>query len=1844
MKTDAARDGAYRAAQARQKLQREETRRLRAGGDDAQAFAAELDRSQAAAGEAWTSFDKARGGEVELLRGMASLLDPREHVGEFDDAVPILLLPLRVETRFAPGANELWVRVFPDAWAVDGFEPMLSETEIVNAQSFWADFWAAGDGREMQVAAWRNLVASHGEGRATWIVTSYRPINEEDRPGAAAAGTLTLAIDGAQPADAEAEAIRAYWEETWRHPDDADAQAAARSALDGAMDAAAAEAAIAQPPRRLADPFSGADRDTVTLRLVWIEWPALAAEEVKAASWSAAARTDMLPERLVVTLQSGKTSRSEIGAVIPATVTLGFDPGAPDADQIEQVDGELRLPEAMAWIFDFDKAVTMGLAMRIALSAAERRAGFDRIIACGLCLRDDAGESGVKLERLIAHHHASRTDFTLLPQGTPTNNSDTTSGWSAADDVEGSFARVFENALPELDEADPWRRSDGQWLAEWLGLDPAAIAPLAHADGRDQLEARAINRALWPATIGYSLDTLLDGVIDEDNTAATRRYFEAYVQARDCIPQIRIGDQPYGVLPASAWSKHRWFAPRRGDNGGDRALNRTIGNFLAAQLGSGDYLGRLFTILGQADAQWADLVAGAAHIGRAGDMHQTLLDILGLAPNSLEFHRRNADTMEHYFNLMRAQGLGGLFASLLAQDKNDAALALLRDLGYSGEERPAILRFVFHEQGEALGTLLVDDVAPSEESPVRFYTDDDRNYLRWLIDAGSDSLEALRMQQGFSGDELPSALLYHLARHALQLGYWDVGMRLRGALDTQTSGGAALDTARREAPFLHIEEAAETSASRYYHLYRPEPAITGDQTMLLQEHVAHILPTAPEGAEYRSMLTALEDLEQTPTARLERLLIEHLDLCTYRLDAWKQGILQLQLEFMRRHHPSRSTSKANAAADGAPARGLYLGAYGWLENVRPRSKALAPASVPGDLRKAFDADRRPLVEDPDNLGYIHAPSLDQAQTAAVLRNSYVANAAPGSPKTMAINLTSWRVRQAMAVLEGMRNDQSLGELLGYRLERELHENFALAETDQFIFAFRKHFPLVANKLQTTYEDLPAGESIETIEARNVVDGEALLAHLGESGATTYPFDLADMPAASPAQRSAIEAAIDLIANVSDAVADLALAESVHQAMKGKPDSAAATLDAQGSGLFPPQPEFVATPREGVSLTLRSAIMLDTAPASTAAWPGVAASPRGDAEPILNQWLASLFPAPEDIIVEIDDASGNPPSRISLADLGRQPIDWLYDLRLDDRNAVSALDQLIEAHYRVAHAPVDPKAVLAIGYRHEIAGKTSLYCFAPLVDAARTLVTTARPLRGGDIALASQAADEREGAPALPRSRADDSLALLDTLATDAGSFLAPVDTELVDSTANAAAIRAALKDRLTAFEALATRAAQFGLRELDASIGIRWRRRWCAELDGRRAALIADWERRLAEFHGYIARYDALPAAAPHADIFRPLQRAERQISTTITQPLPDDPATMRADLATRALAFEQRLDEIRAARDFLTDDADAYLAKTEDALPLTDFVPEDFRTASAQTAFAAPTAEMAAGVRALIAAIGKRRSAAETKLTEHDATNDSEQQVGAVTSALKAIFGEEFVALPTFTLTAAQQAELQLCAANEEPLLRHQTATLGDPLPLETWLHSTARVRDRMATFEYLGMACEALTGLELPLAAWQLPHAPDDHWLGAAYPDSHTITGDLLLFQAHHALAFNAAGAQAGLLIDEWTEVIPKRDLLTGVAFHFDQPNSEPPQAFLLMTPTQFRGSWTWSDIVDGLNETLDAAQWRAVEPAQIDATAWAPFLPATLASTTHFPLSITLNYAVANGFARTMVEEEG
>jgi len=60
---------------------------------------------------------------------------------------------------------------------------------------------------------------------------------------------------------------------------------------------------------------------------------------------------------------------------------------------------------------------------------------------------------------------------------------------------------------------------------------------------------------------------------------------------------------------------------------------------------------------------------------------------------------------------------------------------------------------------------------------------------------------------------------------------------------------------------------------------------------------------------------------------------------------------------------------------------------------------------------------------------------------------------------------------------------------------------------------------------------------------------------------------------------------------------------------------------------------------------------------------------------------------------------------------------------------------------------------------------------------------------------------------------------------------------------------------------------------------------------------------------------------------------------------------------------------------------------------------------------------------------------------------------------------------------------------------------------------------------------------------------------------------------------------------------------------------------------------------DLVGALNETLDLAKKRAVEPAFLDPTVYSRFLPATITATTTYGIAIATALTAANGVMQTL-----
>ena len=79
------------------------------------------------------------------------------------------------------------------------------------------------------------------------------------------------------------------------------------------------------------------------------------------------------------------------------------------------------------------------------------------------------------------------------------------------------------------------------------------------------------------------------------------------------------------------------------------------------------------------------------------------------------------------------------------------------------------------------------------------------------------------------------------------------------------------------------------------------------------------------------------------------------------------------------------------------------------------------------------------------------------------------------------------------------------------------------------------------------------------------------------------------------------------------------------------------------------------------------------------------------------------------------------------------------------------------------------------------------------------------------------------------------------------------------------------------------------------------------------------------------------------------------------------------------------------------------------------------------------------------------------------------------------------------------------------------------------------------------------------------------------------------------------------------------------TGITFNYARPDNEPPQTMLLVVSASNTGAWQWADLVGALNETLDLAKKRAVEPAFLDPTVYSRFLPATVTASTTYGITI-------------------
>jgi hypothetical protein len=1807
------------------------TRQLAAGGRaDVSQIAHLAAASQKAASDkaaARAMLDHTRASLAAVSAQFAAFTDPRQNVERFSDSYPFLLFPVRIETRFRtisgpqlnavglPSRHQLWVRIYPDDCSIDTFEPMLSQSELTNVKNYWMNLWRAGGVEADERGAWRNLVSAHGSGRAGWLADNFVPTNPGGKPTKIDASDEILVIpSGTALVAAEAAAVSAYWQSMWLADADPAKQAAAKTALEAAVGVSRASTLIADfVPFNFADkPSAPLAKSAVRLSTGFVLFPP--DPNTTLHTWSLAPQVRQFPDRFVVLgFNSGSQTLEAAGGPVTLPLYTGPDPSADlklDPTTGIHPDGpDLFVPDELKWMVDFDRAVAAGMALAIDITQDQAALGFDRLLVVGLQLSTPAEQGGAALEELLAHHKASRSGFSIIPQGTHAHNSSgTPAGSTLSDDADGSFDDRKNSPLfsPTF---DPMQKRDGLWLAEFLGIDPAFVATVHGSGGVDQAQARAMQTALWPATLGYWMNTLFTptggktSIFSDATIEQTRSFYTQFVSGRGALPAIRIGGQPYGILPTTAFSRIRWY--------------QSEFNLRRVSV-SNTFLFQLHSILGEIDADWEAMSLNAAWVGKKGDPHQTLLDVLALHPSSVEYYSRTAESLGELYNTLSFWGFGmDWITALLNLGLQAQAVALLQRFGYSGAALPDLLNHFFLKHNPQI-TNVIDDRPLSETNPIRSYTDAGKNYLEWLDVAASTSLDALRTEAGFTGNKSPQALLYLYLRHALMLGYYESSYNYHRNTGILTSD--ALLAMRTEPEFIHVAEAPGTSESRFAALYKTESRITGSPSVMVSDYIRQQIGISLETAGLADQLTALKTLETASTAQLERLFAEHVDTCSYRYDAWLLGLVSQRIGEQR---------AAEAAGQGV--NGLYLGAYAWVENLRPSKDVLTPAQITAEIAAQFPGTD-PLMVDTANGGYIHAPSMQHASTAAVLRSGYLANASSANPDTLAVNLSSDRVRVALTLIEGIRNGQSLGALLGYRFERGLHDDHGLAEVDKFIYPMRKAFPLAADAMASTKTDptIP----IEAIEARNVMDGRKLMEQVRKSKILTYPYGLATtLPAATlPGERDALNKETQALLDAYDAVADLALSEGVYQAVQGNYDRVASTMEAYTTGNFPPEPGVVQTPPAGIGLTHRFALQLKPGLAAPAG-----ATPRAQTEPAVDDWLEGMLPPLNKISSTVkwtDPITGTPQQHfVTLADLKLRPLDVLYLLKPDNVQSMAELDDRITRHAVASWAP-RPDATLEIKYMVAAVGDISMFEAGPLLRHLRTIITQSRALRSSDVLRANDARRDDNASVFADRTRVDVPLAGLKTLATDIDAYLATLIPLLLDTTANRAAIIAGVDNNLTTAIALLERAARFNLPSSGWGFAYAWLHAAFSDLLAQIAALVARWTQKLSDFKAALNAYDLLPAGTSDSDRFGALQAAELLVDTKL-DPLSPLPATLRTALDTKGNLFTVRRDQFAAilstpGSSFVT------LFNAVNALSTADFDSQPFDVSGFGNRAVIVTQDLFRILTAQAAAAHANVSAITAQLAIYDASGAAADQVQALQTAAKALFGEDFQLVPEFAVSPAQGGEWTnaINASTGGDLFTYLKTTLKIDFPVDEWMYGVARVRPVIQSWESAVMLATAF-GLTPPNPTpIQLPFAADDPWLALDYPPDHVIDSDRLLYTGLYSAPFDATVHQCGLLLDEWTEVIPATTRDTGVTFNYNRPDNEPPQSMLLVAAASDTGVWQWADLVAALHETLDLAKKRAVEPAHIDPTVYSRFLPGTVMASTTYGINIATALTAANG----------
>lgn len=997
-------------------------------------------------------------------------------------------------------------------------------------------------------------------------------------------------------------------------------------------------------------------------------------------------------------------------------------------------DGLTVLGEGDEWLQHFEKAVAGGMAVKVKLNAGEE--AFEKIIVSGIRYAEDPVVPAKGLSDLFRNHQYTE-GFSFLKYGTPTNNTATAkSGFSARDeyDANGSFPFAVEGLALDTPEEELGihHGTAGKRLSTALGIEAETLQHAQHADIRPARLNGLFQKASWFAMGAQPLFALFGNQISSEKHLAIWDHYTRFVQARGAYDALKVGNQPYGVLPVMNVRK---------------ALSGDEGEGIRE---SDALFDQLWEIMAQLLNRWTAMATSnrtaLPRLEDAEDAYTEILKILSMREYSNTYQIRPL-RYDHFqkklYDWLRTLSTAGTI---------DALSTGLN----SGSRLKKSLNSVMAGRNSLLNLFSTDQVDPDRliQSPILSITEANTNLIGFRE---GDSVITDRFGQPVldeNGIEIDQGdLAFSLTQEDLT-NFQDLVNKISAGnttnlLDYQFSGARSVfvdlffqgyTNARQLYHRDIIPELTTDQLRRYHHLtigeiLQPLQATVsaGDTVMeLVSPKNEKIAVTAPFAGrieklkvstgdtfqpgmtlfnlknadqvaaidqEFAAMgqalideLNAIADPGERKAAQMEALR-EVLDLNSYRVDAWITSLATRRIEEMRSQEDYE--------------KGIYFGAYGWVEGLQKNTTNPVDKNALTDTYKGEG-------------GIIHATSPAQAVASAIFKNSFMSYKDIEATNPFTLNLISDRLQKSQVLLDGIRQGQELEALLGYRLERYLHEH-PNGGLHNEIYTLREAFPL--------YENITADNGTATgFVNLSVIDGLKAIENKDNLPDTIHS-----------SIKPLIKAYIEKLEDVVDGSLDALMYEAGYQVTQGNLSQAAAAMDAARGEIEPPQIESIKTRIPGVGLSHKLILGLS---APDAAYP--ISNCRAFAEPALENWLAENIGDLQQIgfAVVLTDTTNDQEIEtidLNLQDLGLGYLDLLYVSRDPVDDSASELE--LRIWKQVISLRGDQEETIQFRITDPFSsGLQPLSSALEVFRSAYRLFSKCRPVKSEDLHLESEAVE------------------------------------------------------------------------------------------------------------------------------------------------------------------------------------------------------------------------------------------------------------------------------------------------------------------------------------------------------------------------------------------------------------------------------------------------------------------------------------------------------------------------